>query len=149
MKKNMSRRLRHFKQNIDIFVKTDTNIIGLENKVRENINDFIILESKYVQKGHTKENDIKKLENRITTKLFNDGVLINVNLHLHHYSKFYFDRLNFIYHLTEKLSLPANSIMIVEQPKQTKQTRVEVPVPAPAPLPQLEPQPEKISNSFI
>ena len=135
--KNNSRRLKHFRQNTRFFVKTQQKILGLEAKITKEINNFVVLEKKYILKGHTKENDIKKIENAISTEIYKDGYLIKLCLHIHHYSKFCFDLNNFLYKLGDILELEAGSII---QDKEQKPQEDQKPQ---------EQSAKMLSNSFI
>ena len=98
----MSRRLKHLKLSYSFFVKTNQHQF-LENKIIQNVNKFVVLEKKYTLKGHTKENDIKKIEKTVKSEEYSDGYLFNLDIHIHHYTKFYFNINEFIYFLKELL----------------------------------------------
>lgn len=98
----MSRRLKHLKLSYRFFVKTNQHQF-LENKIIQNVDKFVVLEKKYTLKGHTKENDIKKIEKTVKSEDYSDGYLFNLDIHIHHYTKFYFNINEFIYFLKELL----------------------------------------------
>lgn len=98
----MSRRLKHLKLSYSFFVKTNQHQF-LENKIIQNVDKFVVLEKKYTLKGHTKENDIKKIEKTVKSEDYSDGYLFNLDIHIHHYTKFYFNINEFIYFLKELL----------------------------------------------
>lgn len=98
----MSRRLKHLKVSYSFFVKTNQHQF-LENKIIQNVDEFVVLEKKYALKGHTKENDIKKIEKTVKSDEYSDGYLFKLNIHIHHYTKFYFNINEFIYFLKELL----------------------------------------------
>ena len=98
----MSRRLKHLKLSYSFFVKTNQHQF-LENKIIQNEDKFVVLEKKYTLKGHTKENDIKKIEKTVKSEDYSDGYLFNLDIHIHHYTKFYFNINEFIYFLKELL----------------------------------------------
>ena len=98
----MSRRLKHLKVSYSFFVKTNQQQF-LENKIIQNVDKFVVLEKKYTLKGHTKENDIKKIEKTVKSEDYSDGYLFNLDIHIHHYTKFYFNINEFIYFLKELL----------------------------------------------
>ena len=118
----MQKRLKHLKYNIEFFIQTNKQI-QLERKIINNIDEFIILEKKYVLKNHTKENDIKKVEKKIEVEEFDDGYKINLFIHIHHYSKFYFNIDEYIYFLKELLNL--NIIYPIEK-KEIEKEQIEV-----------------------
>lgn len=96
----MSKRLKHLKLNYCFFIKTNQHQF-LENKIIQNVDKFVVLEKKYTLKGHIKENDIKKIEKTVKSEEYIDGYLFNLYIHIHHYSKFYFNINEFIYFLKE------------------------------------------------
>ena len=98
----MSRRLKHLKLSYSFFVKTNQHQF-LENKIIQNVDKFVVLEKKYTLKGHIKENDIKKIEKTVKSEEYSDGYLFNLDIHIHHYTKFYFNINEFIYFLKELL----------------------------------------------
>lgn len=113
----MSRRLKHLKLSYSFFVKTNQHQF-LENKIIQNVDKFVVLEKKYALKGHTKENDIKKIEKTVKSEEFSDGYLFNLDIHIHHYTKFYFNINEFIYFLKELLG--CDILYPVSYPIETK-----------------------------
>lgn len=141
--KNNSRRLKHFRQSNSFFVKTQQKILGLEAKITKEINNFVVLEKKYILKGHSKENDIKKIENTISTEIYKDGYLVKLSLHIHHYSKFCFDLNNFLYRLGDVLELEAGTIIQdTQKPQDTQKTQKPQELSLDKPV-------KILSNSFI
>ena len=113
----MSRRLKHLKLSYSFFIKTNQHQF-LENKIIQNVDKFVVLEKKYTVKGHTKENDIKKIEKTVKSEEFSDGYLFNLDIHIHHYTKFYFNINEFIYFLKELLG--CDILYPVSYPIETK-----------------------------
>ena len=108
-----SRRLNHLKNNYKFFVKTNKKLTGLEKIITDNIINFVNIDLKY-SSIHTKTNEIKKIETKINIKNYNDGYLIDLNLHIHHYTKLYFNENEFIYNLISLLNLEAGSISLLQ-----------------------------------
>lgn len=109
-----SRRLNHLRNNYKFFIKTNKKLTGLEKIITDNIIDFVNIDLKYVS-IHNKTNDIKRIETKINIKNYNDGYLIDLNLHIHHYTKLYFDENKFIYNLVSLLNLESGSISLLQQ----------------------------------
>ena len=108
-----SRRLNHLKNNYKFFVKTNKKLTGLEKIINDNIINFVNIDLKY-SSIHTKTNEIKKIETKIDIIPYNDGYVVSLNLHIHHYTKLYFNENEFIYNLISLLNLEAGSISLLQ-----------------------------------
>ena len=143
--KKITKRLKHLKNNYKFFVKTNKKIIGLEKLITDNIIDFVNIDLKYIS-IHTKTNDIKKIETKIDIKSYNDGYLIDLNLHIHHYTKLYFDENKFIYNLVSLLNLESGSISLLQQLEyQPDKIRQKITEPAQEQPEIIKEQPIKVS----
>ena len=111
--KKISKRLTHLKNNYKFFIKTIKKLTGLEKIINDIIINFVNIDLKYAS-IHTKTNDIKRIETKINIKNYNDGYLIDLNLHIHHYTKLYFNEHEFIYNLISLLNLEAGSISLLQ-----------------------------------
>lgn len=108
-----SKRLKHLKNNYKFFIKTNKKLTGLEKLINDNIINYVKIDLKYLD-FHKKEKEIKKIETKINISTYNDGYLVDLNLHIHHYTKLYFDENEFIYNLISFLNLEAGSINILQ-----------------------------------
>lgn len=108
-----SKRLKHLKNNYKLFIKTNKKLTGLEKLINDNIINYVKIDLKYID-IHKKEKEIKKIETKIDISSYNDGYLVDLNLHIHHYTKLYFDEHEFIYNLISLLNLEAGSINILQ-----------------------------------
>jgi hypothetical protein len=108
-----SKRLKHLQNNYKFFIKTNKKLTGLEKLINDNIINYVKIDLKYLD-IHKKEKEIKKIETKIDITSYNDGYLVDLNLHIHHYTKLYFDENEFIYNLISFLNLEAGSINILQ-----------------------------------
>lgn len=109
-----SKRLKHLINNYKFFIKTNKKLTGLEKLINDNIINYVKIDLKYLD-IHKKDKEIKKIETKIDISSYNDGYLVDLNLHIHHYTKLYFDEHEFIYNLISFLNLEAGSINILQQ----------------------------------
>ena len=108
-----SKRLKHLQNNYKFFIKTNKKLTGLEKLINDNIINYVKIDLKYLD-IHKKDKEIKKIETKIDISTYNDGYLVDLNLHIHHYTKLYFDEHEFIYNLISFLTLEAGSINILQ-----------------------------------
>ena len=108
-----SKRLKHLKNTYKFFIKTNKKLTGLEKLINDNIINYVKNDLKYLD-IHKKDKEIKKIETNINISTYNDGYLVDLNLHIHHYTKLYFDQNEFIYNLISFLNLEAGSINILQ-----------------------------------
>ena len=105
----MSRRLQHTQETYDIYVNSTNPKI--QQILYNNINQCVHLDHKKSVQGHTLSNDLKKIEKDVTVShTTTEGVYIRVHVHVHHYSKVYFDVNQFMVLVLALLELPPGSI---------------------------------------
>ena len=77
----------------------------LEIKLSITIDDFIDITHKYKLLEHTKEKDIKMIDKKIHVDKIDGGYQVNLQLHIHHYSKITFDYNSYLLKINEILEL--------------------------------------------
>ena len=105
----MSRRLKHFKEEHEFFIKT-VGEPGTECIVRNRIDENIRIYQKYVNKGHTKDGEIKKIDKTIKLTQTGDQLRVQLGIHVHHYTKVYFTLYDYLAQLNSDLNVPPASI---------------------------------------
>ena len=115
-----SRRLKHFKETNEFYVKTPARP-DLEFLVLDNVRDYVMLSHKYLLKGQTLETDIKKVDGQVQIDSLKNQYKIKLHLHVHHYSACYFDLNPYLGKLAAVLKLEPNSISTVKPPQNRNQ----------------------------
>lgn len=111
----MSRRLNHLKESHSFFIKTSNPSPDTEKQVLNLVDESVLIYPKYVNKGHAKATELKQIEKKAHVTPKENGVLIEIDIHVYHYTKLYFDIYSYIAQLTGVLKLPPASISIVSQ----------------------------------
>lgn len=114
-----SRRLKHFKANYTLHITTEPRP-DLEQKMLETIDECVKLGHKYILNGHTTERDIKRIQKDINLTRKNNTYKAQVALHIHHYSRVWFDVDEYTVKLNNVLQLAPTSVkkdQIKTQPK--------------------------------
>lgn len=106
-----SRRLKHYKNEIKFFIMDKDNS-DLGRIIYEKIDDAIKIYQKYIAKGHNKVNEIKHIEKKMEIVNKNSiGMVIKLNIHVHHYTSLYFDEEYYYTLLTKELFLKHGEVM--------------------------------------
>lgn len=113
------RRLKHFKDQYRF--KLNCSNCKCNEILYESVDECIHLEQSMINKNHKLSDDIKKIEKEIVFINTNSKCLeVELKLHIHHYSKMYFDFNQYISKINTKLEIPPY-ILINEavKPKET------------------------------
>ena len=110
-KKKNYRRLKHYKNQFYFYIKSKPRP-DLEYKIINNIDDHVDITKKYKLLNHCKESDVKLIEKDIELKSYNSGYCVQLNLHVHHYSKIVFDQTRYLVALNNSLGLEPGSITV-------------------------------------
>lgn len=131
----MSRRLNHYKETITLFIQSKVN--NLQKILYDTVDETITIENKYINKGHTVENTLKRVDKDIQILNTNEhGFLVRINIHIHHYTRLYFDSAYYIILITERLNLSPGSVIemkdgnqnnITIQPREEKVETLQLP----------------------
>ena len=106
----MSRRLKHLVENHVFLIKT-AGQPNTESIIRNLVDEHIMIYQKYINKGHTKEGEIKKIDKTLELKQQDNGLIAKLSIHVHHYTKLYFSLYDYIAKLNSELKLPPASII--------------------------------------
>jgi hypothetical protein len=135
-------RLLHLKERHLFFIDSDTTP-DIESKAYELVDFYVVVCPKFVQfreEGKTKHPNIKKIEKKIETIEKDDGVYLEITLHVHHYTntRLYFDPLGYAFKLNSLLNLRSGSVERViddkhlklilkkRQPRPTKPKQIDI-----------------------
>ena len=127
---NKSRRLQHYYTTINFYIETLQP--RCEEVLYNNIESCIHLHQKFINKGHTKENEIKQIEKKIEiTNILNNGCNIKLTIHVSHYSNLFFDNNQYFAKVINCLDLPLMSIKlgILTDSKSNKKQIKSLPIP--------------------
>lgn len=106
-----SRRLKHFKSNYKFYI-SDKDNPNLAKVIYDNIDESVKIYQKYKSKGHTKEKEIKHIDKKIEIVNKNSvGIIINLLIHVHHYTSLYFDEEYYYSLLSKELKLKHGDVM--------------------------------------
>ena len=105
----MSRRLKHLKESHQFFIEGDGSPI-MEQTILSLVDEFVLLYPKYINKGHSKQSEIKQIDKHVTISVSNNGFSFKLDIHIHHYTKLYFNIYEYIAKLNAELKLPPASI---------------------------------------
>jgi hypothetical protein len=105
----MSRRLKHLNEKHVFFIKT-IGAPNTETLIRSLVDDHILIYQKYTNKGHTKDTEIKKIDKVVELKQQDNGLIVKLSIHVHHYTSLYFSLYDYIAKLNSELKLPPASI---------------------------------------
>ena len=118
----MSRRLKHLKEVHRFFIE-GVGSPGMEEIILRLVNEFILIHQKYKNKGHSRDSEIKQIEKHLNTSVTDVGISFKLHVHVHHYTKVYFNIYEYIAKLNNELKLPPASIkynLTVEEAKVNK-----------------------------
>ena len=105
----MSRRLKHLREEHVFLIKTP-GTPNTECVIRNLVDDHVKIYQKYINKGHLKETEIKQIDKIVNFTQQDNGLIVNLSIHVHHYSKVYFGLYDYIASLNSELKLPPMSI---------------------------------------
>lgn len=135
-----SRRLKHYHDTVIVFINTSDPKSDLQEIIMNNTGEFVRLTYKAAKKG-TLEEDIKLVECDLSLRDVAEGVIVKINLHVHHYSAVYFDLQAFLARLNTVLALKPGSVVETEEPKKEIKQPKKIITKAKAP--------EEESHSFL
>src|SRR5690606_20532027 len=89
-----SRKLKHENSWHEFWIKVDQRP-ELEQVISGCVNDHCVLRKRYVLKGHTKDQDLKRIDKTIKLTKVGEKYHVILGIHMHHYSGFIFEFFEF------------------------------------------------------
>ena len=120
-----SRRLKHYKNQFSFLLIGMKARSDLEIKLSATIDEFIDISHKYKLLDHTKEKDIKLIDKKIQVDKIDGGYQVNLQLHIHHYSKITFDYNSYLLKLNEIFELYPSAVKHKEVSKKAPKKEEE------------------------
>ena len=101
--------MKHLKEEHQFFIEGAPSP-SIEQSVLGLVDEFVLIYPKYMNKGHTKQSELKQVEKHVSVTVTERGVAVKLNVHVHHYSKVYFNIFEYMAKLNAELKLPPASI---------------------------------------
>lgn len=106
-----SRRLKHYHTTI-FFDINSTCQSDLESILYRAVDGNIRLTQKYINKGSTLSMDIKRVIPTINIVTTDNGITVQLKIHIQHYAKVYFDETNYLAIVTHLLGFQPGSVKL-------------------------------------